>query len=252
MFFIFYNVDVAMPRLPIANWALIGLTVVLSTALLVESSPSLREPAEDERFMESLDRAMEQHFGIRREKPSYPLFRLLVLQPPPDFRLTQLVGHLFAHRDVLHLAGNMVFLFCFGNAINAKFGHLFFLLYYLGIGALNALVFLYIGVGGIGASAAIWGLAGAFVVLYPKNAVYIWYYVIFNWGSTEISSLFVVGLYFVFELFGLFFDAGLSLSHLAHIVGGCWGFVATAILVKIGVIESTRDEENLLEVLGLD
>ena len=127
MYFIPYNVDIAMPRLPLANWVIIGLTVVLSTALLIEDSPYLREPTEGERAMETLYRAS----GMQRQAPPSPLFSLLVLQPGPDFRVTQLVGHLFAHYDFLHLAGNMIFLFCFGNAINAKFGHLFYLLFYL-------------------------------------------------------------------------------------------------------------------------
>ena len=54
---------------------------------------------------------------------------------------------LFQHADWLHLFGNMLFLFVFGNAINAKLGHLGFLAFYLGIGACESLVWLVIGAG---------------------------------------------------------------------------------------------------------
>ena len=252
MFFLPYNVDVATPRLPVANWVLIGLTVVLSTALLIEDSPYLDEPSERARLEESREGFGEQGFSARGEEPPHALFDLLVLQPGKYFRVTQVVGHLFAHADYVHLAGNMIFLFCFGNAVNAKFGHMRFVLLYLVVGVFNALVFLGMGVGGIGASAAIWGLAGAFVVLYPKNVVEVWYFVIFDWGTTEISSLLLVGFYFAFEVLGLFVQPDLVMSHLGHVVGGCWGFAATVILVKTGVVRSTEKEENLLEALHLD
>jgi membrane associated rhomboid family serine protease len=248
MCFVPYNVDVAMRRVPVANWVLIGLTVVLSTALLIEDSPYLREATDEERVVDALYRAS----GTQRHAPPGPLFKLLVLQPGRDFRVTQLVGHLFAHRDFLHLAGNMIFLFCFGNAINAKFGHVFFLLFYLGIGVFNALAFATVDSGGIGSSAAIWGVTGAFVVLYPKNVVKVYYWVVFDWGATEISSLILVAVFFVFELLSLYLDEGYAMSFVGHVVGACCGFGLTALLVKSGVIQSTIDEENLLEILKVD
>ena len=74
---------------------------------------------------------------------------------------------------VLHLLGNLLFLFTFGNAVNAKLGHLPFLALYFGSGAFAGLAWLLLGsrVPVLGASGAIMGITGAFLVLYPLNEI---------------------------------------------------------------------------------
>src|SRR5947209_19825054 len=145
------TVDVPMKRLPWANWGLILTTVVISLAV-----PS----ATAEVTIRSREVLTHYHYSP------------LVLQRE-GFAAYQFVTALFQHADLIHLFGNMLFLFVFGNAINAKLGHGGFLASYLGIGVLVHLVWLAVGGGEayLGASGAIMGVCGMFLVLYPRNDV---------------------------------------------------------------------------------
>src|SRR5207237_972692 len=73
--------------------------------------------------------------AIRVGEP-VPSLRYALNTGPSGFQPWQLVTYLFVHADFWHLFGNMLFLFCFGNAVNAKLGHLPFLGLYLLCGVL--------------------------------------------------------------------------------------------------------------------
>src|SRR5262245_8590572 len=92
------TVDVPMKRLPWANWGLILATVVISLAV----------PYTAEERLSLLSASHTIHY-----------FSPLVLQRG-DFAAYQLFTSLFQHAGLLHLFGNMLFLFVFGNAVNAK------------------------------------------------------------------------------------------------------------------------------------
>src|SRR5436309_540217 len=114
------TVDVPMARLPFANWALIGLTCIISIAILLgdqrtsadRPSPELQkilkkldeENLSDQEYEDALHAAV-QHAGL-----GIPPLALR----PSAFSVTQLISHLFVHADLWHLLGNMLFLFVFG------------------------------------------------------------------------------------------------------------------------------------------
>src|SRR5215207_6421198 len=141
------TLDVPMKRVPWANWALLLATVVVSLAVPY---------------------AEHQHGGLTPGGSVRQQYSPLVLQRD-RFAPYQLVTALFQHADLIHLFGNMLFLFVFGNAVNAKLGHAGFLAAYLGIGVLEGLAWLAVGAGSavLGASGAIMGICGMFLVLYP-------------------------------------------------------------------------------------
>lgn len=216
------NVDVPMDRWPWANWAVLVATVLLSAAL----------------------------FSVDGESD---LFSMMVLQRE-DFRFVQLVGHLYAHADILHLLGNMVFLFCFGNAVNAKLGHLWYLALYHVLGAMAGLGWLALGNGLflVGASGAIMGVVGAFVVFFPKNEVKLFYWFGWFWrGTADISAYWVIGLYVAFDLWGLATAGkGDAVAYVAHVFGAAAGAGAAIGLLKLGFAQPNEHEQNLLQVLA--
>jgi membrane associated rhomboid family serine protease len=221
--FVPYNVDVPMDRWPIANWALIALTCVVSVYVWTG--------AETEWVL------------------SY-----MVLQRDEDFSAWQLVGSLFTHGGILHLAGNMFFLFVFGNALNARLGHLFYIAAYLLVGVLGGLAWLALGDGPavIGASGAIMGMIGAFLVYYPRNEVSIFYW----WGlaytgTFDLSAYWVVAGYFAFDLWGLARSGDASgVAYLCHVAGAVLGFGIASTLVLTGLVKPGEGEQTLFQAVA--
>ena len=142
------SADVPMQRIPWANWVLIAATVIVSLSV-----PYKRETIEYRNLIPELG----DEYRVR--VITHTEYSPLVLQPD-NFEVYQLVTALFQHAGLLHLFGNMLFLFVFGNPINAKLGHLPFVLAYLGIGAIESAIWLVVGTREpcLGASAAIMGV----------------------------------------------------------------------------------------------
>jgi membrane associated rhomboid family serine protease len=136
-----------------------------------------------------------------------------------------LVTSMFLHGGILHLAGNMLFLGVFGDNIECRIGRGRYLLLYLGSGILGALAHVAASaVSGsglhtplLGASGAISGILGAYLVLFPGNRVTV---LLFNFIPTRLSAWMVIGFWFLMQIFG-----GLSgwttggVAYLVHIGG---------------------------------
>jgi membrane associated rhomboid family serine protease len=148
------------------------------------------------------------------------------------------VTSLFAHGGWGHLAVNMLFLWIFGNNVEDALGKARFLLFYLLSGlaatALQSFVTLEYGAAGdgaipnVGASGAIAGVLGAYLMLFPRSKVLSWVFPVFFFN---VRAWFYLGLWFVFQLV----DGGYAFTHpeeaggiayFAHIGGFLFGFLA--------------------------
>jgi membrane associated rhomboid family serine protease len=142
---------------------------------------------------------------------------------------------MFMHGGWGHLLGNMLFLWVFGNNIEDSMGHLRFLAFYLlcGIAATAAHVFFSPAsrIPAVGASGAISGIMGAYIVLYPRAKVRMWFFPIFFF---RLNAFFFLAYWFAIQLFG-----GISSLGVSEDVGGVavWahvgGFVAGLLLIKV-------------------
>lgn len=160
------------------------------------------------------------------------------LQPTPLSVYITLLTAVFMHGSIAHIAGNMLFLWIFGDNIENTLGHLRYLLFYLLCGLLASLAYVYSTVffGGnplipsLGASGAISGVLGAYLLLFPGRRVTV---LLFRF-ITQVPALVAVGLWFVFQLIaglGVLGDpsSGDGVAYAAHI----GGFVAGLLLVKL-------------------
>jgi membrane associated rhomboid family serine protease len=137
---------------------------------------------------------------------------------------------MFLHGGWLHIAGNMLFLWIFGNNVEDSMGRLRFLFFYLLCGVLAGLAQLLVNpsshVPNIGASGAIAGVLGAYLVLYPRARVLTLVLI----TILEIPAFLVLGVWFMLQLYdgaGSVGAAGGGIAYFAHI----GGFVAGMLLI---------------------
>ncbi len=144
--------------------------------------------------------------------------------------LLTLVTYQFLHGGWIHLLGNMVYLWVFGNAVEDRLGHIPFLFFYLASGmvggAIQALI-LHSDVPLIGASASIAGLLGAFLIWYPNAQIKVLLPIIIYWTVISLPALLVLGLWFVTNLFNGYASVVASevdnVAYVAHIGGFAFG-----------------------------
>lgn len=151
---------------------------------------------------------------------------------PRDPSLLGFFTYALLHASTGHLASNMLFLYIFGNNVNDKMGHVGYLGFYLAGGVFSGVVYLAGGeaVPVIGASGAVSAVTGAYLVLFPRANVTIVYFFIIV-GVFEIPSLWLIGFFFVQDLFLNFAGDRGGVAHLAHLGGSAFGVVlCTALL----------------------
>ena len=112
---------------------------------------------------------------------------------------------MFLHGGFLHVAGNMLYLWIFGDNVEDRMGHVAFLLFYLASGVAAAAVHVAVGpwspVPTVGASGAIAGVLGAYAVLYPRARVVTLVPVVFFIQIVALPALLVLGFWFVVQFF---------------------------------------------------
>ena len=140
---------------------------------------------------------------------------------------------MFLHGGWMHLIGNMLFRWIFGNNIEDELGHGRFLVFYLlsGVGAALAQVVATPdpNVPMVGASGAISGILGAYMILYPRARVLTLIFLGFFITTARIGALWFLGFWFLFQAFSAFADPGTGggVAWWAHI----GGFIAGIILL---------------------
>ncbi|MCH2133591.1 MAG: rhomboid family intramembrane serine protease [Phycisphaerales bacterium] len=160
----------------------------------------------------------------------------------------QLLTYQFAHspNDIFHMAGNMLFLWIFGSALEDRLGHVNFVVFYLLGGIVAGVAHTLVAVNPvIGASGAVCAATGGFIVLFPRARVKILFIFILI-GIFMIPALWVVALFVFFDLSGIFKATG-SVAHTAHLAGYAYGFLLALLLVATRIVKS--DEYDLIYLI---
>jgi membrane associated rhomboid family serine protease len=160
--------------------------------------------------------------------------RRFLANPSGDF-LT-LFSSMFMHAGWVHLAGNMLYLWIFGDNVEDRFGRIKFLVFYLSCGIAAILAQLAFSRGSsvptLGASGAIAGVLGAYVMMFPQQRVK----VLLGMRVAAVSALFVIGSWIVLQsLSGIALIASAAdvggVAYLAHIGGFVAGCVLTFVFL---------------------
>lgn len=155
-----------------------------------------------------------------------------------------IISAMFMHGGLAHLGGNLLYLWIFGDNVEHRFGHLAFLAFYLvsGIAATFAQIALDPGslVPNLGASGAISGVLGAYLVLFPRNRVH----AILFFRVIQIPAMLALGLWILLQLFngfGSFSGEQVGgVAYGAHIGGFLAGVVMAFVLRRV-IPERTTD-----------
>jgi len=150
---------------------------------------------------------------------------------PADWfpRIFTLLSFQFLHGDIFHLAGNMLYLWIFGNNIEAGLGRVRFLAFYLLGGVLAGVTHIISGptsdIPMIGASGSIAAVLGAYLVLYPRSRIVIFIWFFFFVRLVPVPALAVLGVWFILQVISV---GGEGTAWMAHI----GGFVAGMLLIR--------------------
>jgi len=209
---------------PYVTWALIGLNIAafLLTIEWLTMAPEARLEA-------------------------YRTYGALV---PNDLEAADFVTSMFLHGSILHLLGNMLFLYITADNIEDEFGHLWFAVFYLFCGISAAVIHLAFvpassGTPMLGASGAISGVMGAYIVLYPHNRIKIFYWLWVLIGTARIRAVWWLGLWIGFQvLSGATAGAsGGGVAYAAHIGGFAVGAAIAYLIYTFGWVEGEEEVE---------
>ena len=179
------------------------------------------------------------------------------LQPIPELvrvcggksPLLSILTSMFLHANLLHIAGNMLFLWVFGNNVEDRMGHVLFPLFYLAAGAVAAYTQAFIApdsaVPLIGASGAIAGTLGAYIVMFPRARV-LTLVIFFFITVIELPALVVLGLWFVIQFFSGFGALGQGVSGGVAFFAHIGGFVFGALVALLFYRRRTTRESTTL------
>jgi len=147
---------------------------------------------------------------------------------------------MFLHGGWFHLGGNMLYLWIFGDNIEDKMGPVRFVLFYLVCGAAAAYAHAVVSPGSttpmIGASGAISGVLGAYLLLFPRAGVYTIVFLGFFVQVVKLPALIVIGFWIIIQLVNGLLSSGLpgggGVAWFAHVGGFVFGVATIKLLVK--------------------
>lgn len=160
---------------------------------------------------------------------------------PADWHYWQFLTYAFLHGSYMHIIGNMFFLYLFGNNINDKLGHFWYVLFYLAGAVLSGVGHTFVNLNSIsptlGASGAVAAVTGAYLVLFPQTLITVVYWFFFI-GTVEVPALWFIA--FKMILFDNMIAAyGATVAYDAHIAGYAYGIGTTLLLLATRLVSSS-------------
>ena len=165
-------------------------------------------------------------------------------------RLTTLITSIFLHGGWTHLAGNMLFLWIFGDNIEDCCGHLRYMAFYLVTGVAAAILWVFTAPNSpypaVGASGAISGVLGAYFVLYPRAKIRTLIGTGLFLRVVRIPASASIGLWFVYQLLLAAIPANTGVAYWAHVGGFLAGLaLARVIRPRLRIPKAYEDLENM-------
>ena len=226
---------------PVVTWTLIGVNVavfLLVTVPLSRVAPALDDPALFD-YVRALGPRISSRAALETLLQQVSAYDLVVFAHgfrPADPSVPALVSSMFLHGGFMHLAGNMLFLWIYGDNVEHRLGRWRYLAAYLGAGVLATLSHAVLNLDSalpmVGASGAISGVLGLYFIWFPRNRVRLWIMLFpFFMNVVHAPARLVLGVYLVVDnvlpLLATRAAGGGGVAYGAHI-GGFVGGLAYA------------------------
>jgi len=166
-----------------------------------------------------------------------------ILDPRPgQLYLWQFVTYAFLHGGILHIFGNMFFLYLFGNNVNDKLGHIGYLCFYLAGAVFSGIGHAFMSASPVlGASGAVAAITGAYVVLFPQTLITVLYWFFFI-GTMELPALYFIAFKLIIwdNMLEPQIAPPVAVAHGAHLAGYAFGIGATVVLLATRLISGSN------------
>ncbi|MHC4434903.1 MAG: rhomboid family intramembrane serine protease, partial [Planctomycetota bacterium] len=197
--FLPYRVDVPFAHRPVMNWLFLMMIILVFCLQVAEIVKYSNLPGGAEQYIENS----------------------ITMQYTLDgWGIKGLLGSMWLHGGIMHLLGNSLYLWLFGNAVCSKLGNLRYLPVYLLLGVAGGIGhLLFSGGRALGASGAISGLIGMHLVFFPENAIscfFCWIFLPHRPVWFSIRSFWLILPWFVLNLYGAIRGTG-TVGYFAHI-----------------------------------
>jgi membrane associated rhomboid family serine protease len=167
--------------------------------------------------------------------------------------LLTLLTSQFMHASFLHIGGNMLYLWIFGDNVEGRLGHIGYLIFYLVSGVIAGLAQVVVDPGStlpsLGASGAVAGVLGAYLVMFPHARVNTFIFLGIFFFLTRLSAILVIGFWAVLQFFSGFTEITSrtaqtsgqgGVAYFAHIGGFVAGLIVGAIFSRVPPTNPTR------------
>jgi len=207
---------------PVVNRTIVAVNVAVFIALL---------------FLGPRTEALINVFGFIPARLIHPA---MFHYAPWEVAIT-LITSLFLHGGLVHLFGNMIYLWVFGGAIEETMGHLRYLVFFIVCGAVGSLshtlLFPHSPVPSIGASGSIAGVLGVFLVLHPRARIATLFPLVVYWAIAEVRAALFLPVWFAMQFFNGFLalasahrtEQAAGIAWWAHVGGFLFGAIVGAI-----------------------
>jgi len=221
-----YKDDNPISTIPVATVFLVAVNVMIFLYFRLDVAPTAKEFA-----------AVVMNLGVIpalffTSPHHHHVVKLTQAVPPPFTLLTAM----FMHGGFLHLGGNMLYLWIFGNNVEDYLGHIRFLIFYLLVGVLASLTYMVTNpfsmMPMVGASGAIAGVLGAYFILFPRARVHVLLFLIIFFTTIEVPAIIVLGIWIIAQIMDGMADLGREgggIAWFAHI----GGFFSGIIMLKL-------------------
>ncbi len=174
-----------------------------------------------------------------------PWVEILILTPQKyHLHLWQFVSYAFLHGSLMHIIGNMFFLYLFGNNVNDKLGNVGYTAFYLAGAVFSGIGHCLLSSSPVlGASGAVAAVTGAYLVLFPQTLISVFWWFFFFINTIEIPALYFIA--FKLIIFDNFLEPGLtnqpaSIAYTAHIAGYTFGILSITLMLAAKLISSSH------------